>query len=53
MKCPIKNGILKDIQKEEIIRCGIWALDDWEKNIDLESKKYADNNLVCFRIYIY
>ena len=31
----------------------IWTLDDWEKNIDLEGKKYADNNLVCFRIYIY
>ena len=53
MKCPIKNGVLKDIQKEETKRCGIWALDDWKKNIDLEGKKYADNNLVCFRVYIY
>lgn len=24
----------------------IWTLDGWEKNIDLEGKKYADNNLV-------
>lgn len=30
----------------------IWTLDDLEKNIDLEGKKYADNNLVYFRVHI-
>ena len=30
----------------------IWTLDDWEKNIDLEGKKYADNTLVYFRVHI-